>query len=80
MARSYPSSTDRRYRRADNSKILALGIFTMRPCNRCTSNGFFYVISPLSERCEQCHRFNRPCDLASPWAEFDRLQKQSDEL
>jgi hypothetical protein len=37
-------------------------------------------LSPRDERCEQCYRFNRRCDLASPWAEDDRLQRKEEEL
>jgi hypothetical protein len=52
----------------------------MRPCTSCTSQGVLCVLSPRDERCEQCYRFNRRCDLASPWAEDDRLQRKEEEL
>jgi hypothetical protein len=52
----------------------------MRPCTSCTSQGLLYVLSPRDERCEQCYRFRRQCDLASPWAEDDRLGRKEKEL
>jgi hypothetical protein len=52
----------------------------MRPCAHCVASSSLCVLSEVSEKCEQCHRFNRPCDLASPWAEVHRLLKQSDDL
>jgi hypothetical protein len=52
----------------------------MRPCASCTSQGVLCVLSSLDERCEQCYRYQRQCDLASPWAEDDRLEKKEKEL
>jgi hypothetical protein len=52
----------------------------MRPCLSCTSQGVLCVLSHLDERCEQCYRNQRQCDLASPWAEDDRLKKKGEEL
>jgi hypothetical protein len=74
------SSTLRRYRRAD--RISNEGILTMRPCAHYIASDppILCVVSPLSEKCAQYHHLNRPYDLASPWDEFDRLQKQSDQL
>jgi hypothetical protein len=77
-ATSSRTSTLRRYRQAD--KILSCGVLAMRPCSHCVSSASLCVVSNTSEKCEQCHRFGRPCDLASPWVEFDRLQKQSEDL
>ena len=52
----------------------------MRPCAHCLSFYIPYVLSVLSEKYEQCYRFNRPYDLAVSQAEVDRLLKQSEEL
>jgi hypothetical protein len=52
----------------------------MRPCASCVSRGLLCVISPLDERCEQCFRNQRSCELAAPWKEFDRLAKHSERL
>jgi len=52
----------------------------MRPCSYCISVGEFCVLSTLDERCEQCYRGNRSCDLASPWAEDDRLKAKEEIL
>jgi len=52
----------------------------MRPCASCVSSGTLCVLSARDERCEQCYRFNRSCDLASPWAEDDRLKKKEEQL
>jgi hypothetical protein len=72
------SSTIRRHQKAD--RILSEGFLTMRPCSSCTSQGLLCVLSPRDERCEQCYRFRRQCDLASPWAEDDRLGRKEKEL
>jgi hypothetical protein len=72
------SSSTRRHNRAD--RLLAEGTFTMRPCSACVSRGLLCVVSPLDERCEQCFRNQRSCELASPWKEFDRLAKHSERL
>jgi hypothetical protein len=78
-ARKRPSSsTFRRHKLAD--LLLAEGLLTMRPCSFCTSRGVLCVVSPRDERCEQCYRSRRQCDLASPWAEDGRLKKQEEEL
>jgi hypothetical protein len=52
----------------------------MRSYAYCVASSSLCVLSEVSEKCEQCHRFNRPCDLASFWAEVYRLLKQSDDL
>jgi hypothetical protein len=72
------SSSACRHNRAD--RLLAEGTFTMRPCSACVSRGLLCVVSPLDERCEQCFRNQRSCELASPWKEFDRLAKHSERL
>jgi hypothetical protein len=72
------SSTRRRHKIADS--ILETGIFTMRPCSSCTRLGVGCVLSTLDERCEQCYRHGRACDLASPWAEYHRLELQEEKL
>jgi hypothetical protein len=72
------SSTFRRHQKAD--QILKTGLLVMRPYAYCVASSSLYVLSEVSEKCEQCHRFNRPYNLASPWAEVYRLLKQSDDL
>jgi hypothetical protein len=52
----------------------------MRPCTYCVASSSLCILSEVFEKCEQCHRFNRLCDLASSWAEVHRLLKQSDDL
>jgi hypothetical protein len=72
------TSTQRRYRFAD--KILAFGILAMRPCSHCVSQNTLCVVSPDSEGCEQCIRFHRPCELASPIADLERIHKKEDDI
>jgi hypothetical protein len=72
------SSICRRYKLVD--LFLSEDLITIRPCFSCTSRGVLCVVSPRDERCEQCYRFRRQCDLASPWAEDGRLKKQEEEF
>jgi hypothetical protein len=72
------NSTFRRYRNAD--KLLATGVISMRPCAYCLRSSLLCVLSPYSEKCEQCYRFNRPCDLATSWFEVNRLLEKRDKL
>jgi hypothetical protein len=72
------SSTLRRHQKAD--RILSEGFFSIRPYTSYTSQGLLCVLSPRDERCEQCYRFRRQCDLASPWAENDRLERKEKKL
>jgi len=44
------------------------------------ARGVDCVTSLIDERCEQCHRFHRSCELASPWTEFDKLAKEEDKI
>jgi hypothetical protein len=77
-AASSRTSTLRRHKFAD--RILAEGFFAMRPCASCVSSGTLCVLSARDERCEQCYRFNRSCELASPWVEDDRLKRKEEQL
>jgi hypothetical protein len=52
----------------------------MRPYSYYTSSGSAYVLSELSEKYSQYHRFDRPYDLASSWPEVYRLLEQRDKL
>jgi hypothetical protein len=52
----------------------------MRPCSACVSRGLTCVVSQLDERCEQCYRNQRSCELAQPWDEFNRVLKKKKEL
>jgi hypothetical protein len=72
------NSTSRRYKRAD--RILCAGVLTMRPCASCVSHGTLCVLSSIDERCEQCYRSQRSCELASPWSEFDKLYKEKEKI
>jgi hypothetical protein len=72
------SSTHRRHCKAD--QILETGLLVMRPYAHCVSSSVLCILSETSEKCEQCHRFNRPCDLASPWGEVNRLLEKRDKL
>jgi hypothetical protein len=38
------------------------------------------MLSTVSNKCEQCYRFGRSYDLASPVAEIDRLAAQEEKL
>jgi hypothetical protein len=72
------NSTSRRHKRAD--RILCSGVLTIRPCASCVSHGTLCVLSSIDERCEQCYRSQRSCELASPWPEFDRLYKEKEKI
>jgi hypothetical protein len=74
----FRNSTFRRYRNAD--KLLATGVIFMRPCVHYVRSSLLCVLSPSFEKCEQCYRFNRPCDLATSWFEVDRLFEKRDKL
>jgi hypothetical protein len=45
----------------------------MRPYTAYISRNTFYILSTVSDKCEQYYRFGRSYDLASPVAEIDRL-------
>jgi hypothetical protein len=72
------NSTFRRHRNAN--KLLATGAISMRPCAHYLRSSLLCILSPHSEKCEQCYRFNRPCDLASSWSEVNRLLEKRDKL
>jgi len=73
------TSALRRSLQAD--RILAHGLPAMRPCASCTSRGIACVFDPsTSEKCEQCTRLHRECDLAPPGVSYDRLISQIDAL
>src|SRR2546421_2138283 len=72
------SSLKRRHLLADH--LHAVGSLTMRPCSSCVSLGVPCILSREDERCEQCFRFLRKCDLASCWPEIDRLLAKEEEL
>ena len=74
----YVSSTQRRHLFADG--VLALGSPAIRPCAACIRARHPCIISSQSERCEQCVRFNRRCDLAPPWDEVAALLSKKDNL
>jgi hypothetical protein len=52
----------------------------MRPYALCVSHSTLCVLSPIDERCEQCYRNQRSCELASPWSEFDKLYKEKEKI
>jgi hypothetical protein len=57
------SSTFRRHQKAD--QILETGLLVMRPYAHCVASSSLYILSEVSEKCEQCHRFNRLYNLTS---------------
>jgi hypothetical protein len=77
-AASTRSSTLRRHKRADF--LLLSGSFAMRACSACVSSGAACIISPSDERCEQCCRHNRQCELASPWGEAERVLRKKEDI
>jgi TolA-binding protein len=80
MPRAQPVSTSalRRHKRANF--LLLVSVLAMRPCSSCTSFGVPCAVSPLDERCEQCVRHNRHCELASPWVKAERVLKKKEDL
>ena len=72
------SSSQRRHRFAD--RLLAKGTLATHPCSSCNSFNVSCTTSNLSDRCEQCSRYNRSCELAAPDTELDRLEKKDQEL
>jgi hypothetical protein len=62
--RRLTSSTFRRYQKAD--QILETGLLVIRPYAHYMASSSLCVLSEVSEKCEQCYRFNRPYNLASP--------------
>jgi hypothetical protein len=78
VRRRSTTSTQRRRDRADF--LLFSGTLVMRPCSACVVRGCPCVLSPLDDRCEQCVRLLRSCDLASPNAECHRLSKEMERL
>jgi hypothetical protein len=48
----------------------------MRPCAHCVAFASLCVLSAVFEKYEQCHRFNRPCELASPWQKAAKLHRE----
>jgi hypothetical protein len=76
--RRLTSSTQRRHRKAD--EILTFGQIVMRPCAHCVASASLCVLSVVSEKYEQCHRFDRPCELASPWQEAAKLHRELEKV
>jgi hypothetical protein len=76
--RSLTSSTGRRHKRADF--LLTSGVLTMRAYASCTSFGVLCVLSAADERCEQCFRHNRTCELSSRQGEAKRIFKEKNKL
>jgi hypothetical protein len=52
----------------------------MRPCQACTHSQVLYVTVPSSEKCEQCTRFGRSCDLTSLIPQLKRLAQEKDRI
>jgi hypothetical protein len=52
----------------------------MRFCQVCTRSQVLYVIVPSSEKCEQCTRFGRSCDLTSLAPQLERLTQEEDRI
>ena len=71
------NSTSRRRKLAD---FISSGFPAMRPCQACLRAQVLCVTVPSSEKCEQCTRFGRPCDLASPVPQLERLSQEKDRI
>jgi hypothetical protein len=65
------SSTIRYSRRAN--RLFFQCLLAMRFYRFCVSRGLFYVVSDLSEYCEQCFRKKRSYKLALSDVEMERL-------
>jgi hypothetical protein len=76
--KKYSSSTLRRHTFID--RIRNEGINAIRPCSYYISAGESCRLSSLDERYKQYYRGNRSYNLASPWAEDDRLKTKKKEL
>jgi hypothetical protein len=72
------TSTQRRYSKTD--EILSIDILIMRPCTYYVSFYTACILSDVSKKYEQYHRFYRPCDLASLWTEIYRLADKEAKL
>ena len=72
------SSTLRRRAAADT--LFSTGLIAMRACAPCVRASCLCVVSPADQRCEQCVRHGRLCDLAAPLAEIERLSVQENKL
>ena len=73
-------TTSTQRRQAHTNLLLLTGTLVMRPYSTYVSRGYLCVRSPLNDRCEQCVRSLRSCNLASPAAEYARLVKESERL
>jgi hypothetical protein len=71
------NSTDRRRKLAD---FIIFDFSTMRPCKACTRSQVLCVTVPFSEKCEQCTRFGRSCDLTSLIPQLKRLAQEKDRI
>jgi hypothetical protein len=52
----------------------------MRPCQACTHSQVLYITVPFFEKCEQCTRFGRSCDLISLAPQLKRLTQEKDRI
>jgi len=68
----------RHSRRAN--RLFSYYLFTIRLYRFCISRNLLYIISNLSEHCEQYFRNKRFCELTPPNAEIERLLRQKREL
>jgi hypothetical protein len=57
------SSIFRRHQKAD--QILETGLLIIRPYAYYVASSSLYILLEVFEKYEQCHRFNRPYNLAS---------------
>jgi hypothetical protein len=72
------SSVHRRHRLANT--IFSLGHPAMRPCAECVRRDLFCIVHESSELCEQCKRFGRVCNLASPVTAIEKLARQENDI
>ena len=67
------SSTERKKDLLDSNKELSLA---MRPCERCSSSGHRCQLGESSEKCIECIRLGKLCDLAIPPEKLRRVHQK----
>jgi hypothetical protein len=72
------TSTERRHQFA--LRVSQAPLRMMRKCSHCLADGVECTVSRLHESCGNCVRLTRKCELASPWAEVDKLQQEDERL
>ena len=73
------NSATRRQQLADKRVIRSRRI-KIRICQSCISRGLTYIVTPESQRCSECEKNNRSCELTSPIKELDKHSSVVDKL